>query len=180
MEKAHKKIVRSWIMYDWANSAFATTIMAAVLPVFFSEVACAGVDKNVASSYFAFSITIAMLIIALAAPILGAISDHSGAKKRFLLIFAYLGALMTSCLFLVQKGQWIWAIFIYAMGNIGFSGANIFYDSLLTDIAPKKDIDLISGLGYGMGYLGGGILFAINVLMTLHPRIIGKAEDARM
>jgi len=173
MEKAHKKIVRSWIMYDWANSAFATTIMAAVLPVFFSEVACAGVDKNIASSYFAFSITIAMLIIAVAAPILGAIGDHSGAKKRFLLFFVILGILGTASLTGVSKGMWVFASLCYIIGRVGFAGANTFYDSLLPHVAGSDNIDNVSAKGYAYGYLGGGILLAINLLMIMKPGFFG-------
>jgi UMF1 family MFS transporter len=115
-------------------------------------------------------------MVALMAPILGAIADKGSAKKKFLVFFAYLGVLMTAALFLVQEGQWVWAIFIFAMGIIGFSGANVFYDSLLPGIVGEQKIDYVSGLGFSMGYLGGGLLFLINVLMTLMPQKFGLPD----
>lgn len=113
------------------------------------------------------------------APILGAIADKGSAKKKFLIFFAYLGALMTAGLFLVQEGNWQMAIFVYIMGIIGFSGANIFYDALLPSVTNEKNIDRISGLGFGMGYLGGGVLFALNVAMTLFPETFGLDGPAQ-
>jgi UMF1 family MFS transporter len=110
------------------------------------------------------------------APILGAIADKGSAKKKFLIFFAYLGVLMTAALFMVQKGQWVWAIFIYMMGIIGFSGANVFYDSLLPGIVGEEKIDYVSGLGFSMGYLGGGLLFLINILMTKMPQTFGLPD----
>ncbi|MGD1969269.1 MAG: MFS transporter, partial [Desulfobacterales bacterium] len=105
-------------------------------------------------------------------------ADKGSAKKKFLVFFAYLGVLMTAALFLVQKGQWGWAIFIYAAGIIGFSGANVFYDSLLPAIADEEKIDYVSGLGFSVGYLGGGLLFLVNVLMTLMPQKFGLPDAA--
>jgi len=107
---------------------------------------------------------------------MGAIADHASLRKRLLILFAYLGVLMTASLFLIGKGNWAWAIFVYAMGNIGFAGANVFYDSLLPTIAGKDDIDFVSGLGFGLGYLGGGILFLFNVIMTLSPATFGLPD----
>ena len=163
-------------MYDWANSAFATTVMAGFFPIFFKQYWSHGADVNASTAQLGFGNSIASLMVALMAPILGAIADKGSTKKKFLIIFAYLGVLMTAALFLVQKGQWVWAIFIYAMGIIGFSGANIFYDSLLPSVADEKKIDYVSGLGFLMGYLGGGLLFLINVLMTLMPQKFGLPD----
>ena len=115
-------------------------------------------------------------MVALMAPILGAIADKGSCRKKFLIFFTYLGVLMTASLFLVQKGQWAGAIFIYAAGIIGFSGAIVFYDALLPTVSEESDIDYISGLGYAMGYLGGGILFLFNVLMTLMPNRFGLSD----
>ena len=171
-----KKVVWGWVMYDWANSAFATTIMAGFFPIFFKQYWSYGADVNVSTAQLGFGNSIASLLVALMAPILGAIADKGSAKKKFLIFFAYLGVLMTAALFFVQKGQWIWAIFIYAMGIIGFSGANVFYDSLLPSVASEDKIDYVSGLGFSMGYLGGGLLFLINVLMTLMPQKFGLPD----
>ena len=176
--KSDKKAVWGWVMYDWANSAFATTVMAGFFPIFFKQYWSYGADVNVSTAQLGFGNSIASLIVALMAPILGAIADKGSAKKKFLIFFAYLGVLMTAALFLVQKGQWAWAVFIYAMGIIGFSGANVFYDSLLPGIVGEEKIDYVSGLGFAMGYLGGGLLFLANVLMTLMPQKFGLPDAA--
>ncbi|NQV29909.1 MAG: MFS transporter [Candidatus Marinimicrobia bacterium] len=168
-----KKQIWGWAMYDWANSAFATTVMAGFFPIFFKDYWSVGTDVNVSTAQLGIANSIASLIVALMAPILGAIADKGSAKKKFLIFFAYLGALMTAGLFLVQQGDWAMAIFIYIMGIIGFSGANIFYDALLPSVTNKDNIDRVSGLGFGMGYLGGGLLFALNVAMTLTPDTFG-------
>jgi len=173
MNNDHKKVVRSWKMYDWANSAFATTIMAAVLPEFYSSVAGSTLDKTTATSYWGYSNTIAMLLIAIAAPILGAIGDHSGAKKRFLGGFAFFGILATALLIGIGNGMWFYASLLYIFGRVGFGGANIFYDSLLPHVASSEEIDRVSAEGYAYGYLGGGILLAINLLMILKPTFFG-------
>jgi UMF1 family MFS transporter len=171
-----KKAVWGWAMYDWANSAFATTVMAGFFPIFFKQYWSHGADVNMSTAQLGFGNSIASLLVALMAPVLGAIADKGSARKKFLIFFAYLGVLMTACLFLVGKGEWAWAIFVYAMGIIGFSGANVFYDSLLPTVAGKDNVDYVSGLGFAMGYLGGGLLFLINVLMTLMPEKFGLAD----
>jgi len=167
-------------MYDWANSAFATTVMAGFFPIFFKQFWSSGADVNMSTARLGFGNAIAGIFVALLAPVLGAIADSGSVRKKFLIFFAYLGVLMTASLFLIQKGDWGWAIFIYVMGIIGFSGANIFYDSLLPGVASESEIDYVSGLGYSMGYLGGGLLFLVNVLMTLMPEKFGffDAETA--
>ncbi|MFQ6673565.1 MAG: MFS transporter, partial [Fidelibacterota bacterium] len=161
-----RKMIWGWAMYDWSNSAFATTVMAGFFPIFFKQYWSSGTDVNVSTAQLGLANSVASLAVALMAPILGAVSDKGSAKKSFLIFFAYLGVLMTAALFVVQKGDWAWAVFIYAMGIIGFSGANVFYDALLPEVSGKDKIDSVSGLGFGMGYLGGGLLFLINVLMT--------------
>ncbi len=178
MDKA-KKGIWGWAMYDWANSAFATTVMAGFFPIFFKDYWSAGADVNVSTAQLGLANSIASLIVALMAPILGAIADKGSAKKQFLIFFAYLGALMTAGLFLVEQGDWAMAIFVYVMGIIGFSGANIFYDALLPSVTTEKNIDRVSGLGFGMGYLGGGVLFAVNVAMTLSPETFGLSGAAQ-
>jgi len=174
--KKDKKAVWGWAMYDWANSAFATTVMAGFFPIFFKQYWSSGADVNLSTARLGFGNAIAGILIALLAPVLGAIADSGSMRKKFLIFFAYLGVLMTASLFLIQKGDWEWAIFIYVMGIIGFSGANIFYDSLLPSVANEGEIDYVSGLGYSMGYLGGGLLFAVNVLMTLMPEKFGLPD----
>lgn len=172
---AKKRGIWGWAMYDWANSAFATTVMAGFFPIFFKDYWSAGADVNTSTAQLGLANSLASLLVALMAPILGAISDKANSKKSFMIFFAYLGALMTCGLFFIGQGNWAMAIFIYAMGNIGFAGANVFYDSLLPSVADDEESDRVSGLGFGMGYLGGGLLFAINVLMTLKPELFGLA-----
>ena len=176
MERQRRKLILSWCLYDWANSAFASTIMAAVLPVFYSSVAGANLSKTTASSYWGYTNTLAMLVVAFSAPILGALADHRGIKKRFLALFAGMGIVSTSMLVFVGKGDWFLASFLYIIGMVGFSGGNNFYDSLLPHVAGEKDIDRISSLGYALGYLGGGILLAFNVAMILKPHWFGIAD----
>jgi len=172
----NKRAVWGWAMYDWANSAFATTVMAGFFPIFFKQYWSHGADVNLSTAQLGFGNSLASLLVALMAPVLGAIADKGSAKKKFLIFFAYLGVLMTAGLFLIQQGQWALAIFVYAMGVIGFSGANIFYDALLPGIVGEDRIDFVSGLGFAMGYLGGGILFLVNVLMTLMPDKFGLPD----
>ena len=172
-----KKAVWGWALYDWANSAFVTTVMAGFFPIFFKKFWSHGADVNMSTAQLGIGNSLASLFVALMAPVLGAIADRGSLRKKFLIFFAYLGVLMTAALFLVQEGQWAWAIFVYAMGIIGFSGANVFYDSLLPGVAGEEEIDFVSGLGFSMGYLGGGLLFLINVLMTLMPRKFGLADS---
>jgi len=174
--RKEKKAIWGWALYDWANSAFATTVMAGFFPVFFKQYWSHGADINVSTAKLGFGNALASLVVAAMAPILGAMADKGSARKKFLVFFAYLGVLMTAALFLVQKGQWALAIFFYAMGIIGFSGANIFYDALLPAVADEDNVDYVSGLGFSMGYLGGGLLFLLNVLMTQMPEKFGFAD----
>jgi len=171
-----KKAVWGWAMYDWANSAFATTVMAGFFPIFFKQYWSYGVDVNVSTAQLGFGNSIASMMVALMAPVMGAVADKGSYKKKFLIFFTYLGVLMTASLFMVQKGQWAGAIFIYAVGIIGFSGSVVFYDAFLPTVSGESDIDYISGLGYAMGYLGGGILFLFNVMMTLMPHRFGLSD----
>ena len=164
-----KRAVFGWAMYDWANSAFATTIMAGFFPLFFKQYWSAGVEVTTSTARLGLANSVSGLAVALVAPVLGAMADKGGAKKKFLIFFAYTGAVMTSALFLISKGQWGLAFLVYLLANVGFSGGNIFYDSLLTGVTNEKRVDVISAWGFALGYLGGGLLFAFNVWMTLKP-----------
>lgn len=171
--KNKKKITRSWMLYDFGNSAFATTIMAAVLPVFYYDVAAVGLDENLAASYWGYSQSIAVLIVAVLAPILGAISDFSAAKKKFLRFFAFMGIVASILLAFVGEGDYLLASILFIVGSIGFSGANIFYDGFLPEIADEDEIDKVSSGGFAFGYIGGGLLLTINILMILNPSWFG-------
>jgi UMF1 family MFS transporter len=167
------KQVWGWALYDWANSAFATTVMAGFFPVFFKSYWSAGTDVNTSTAQLGIGNSLASLAVAVMAPFLGAVADRGTARKKFLLSFAYLGVLATAALCVVGQGHWEMAILVYAVGILGFSGANVFYDSLLPEVAGEDEIDFVSGLGFAMGYLGGGVLFALNVFTVLKPGLFG-------
>jgi len=161
----NKRTIYSWALYDWANSAYATTVMAGFFPLFFKAYYSADVDATMSTAQLGIANSISSFIIVLIAPLLGAIADTASLKKRFLFMFAYLGILMSAALALVGEGEWQIAAFVYILGNIGFMGSNVFYDSLLPSISNEKNVTFISGLGFALGYLGGGILFGLNVWM---------------
>jgi len=175
----YKKPVVAWAMYDWANSAFATTVMAGFFPLFFKMYYSAGSDVVTSTAQLGFSNSMASLIVALIAPVLGAVADAGLYKKRFLLFFAAVGILMSASLYFVDKGEWEFAAFIYVAATVGFAGSNIFYDSLLPTVADKKESDRVSVLGFAFGYLGGGILFLVNVLMYKYPEFFGISDQVQ-
>jgi len=174
-----KKAIWGWAIYDWANSAFATTVMAGFFPIFFKQYWSHGADVNLSTAQLGIGNSIAGLLVALSAPLLGAIADRGEVRKALLIAFAYLGTLATAALFFVARGQWGLAILVYTAGVIGFSGANVFYDSLLPSVAAEHQLDRVSSLGFALGYLGGGILFAVNVFMTLSPHTFGLADASQ-
>ncbi|MDY3849623.1 MAG: MFS transporter [Bullifex sp.] len=176
MQDSRKEII-SWSMYDWANSAFATTVMAAFFPIFFSAYWSAGQDASVSTFFLGIANSTASLVVALLAPFLGAIADSGCYRKKFLVFFAFLGMLMTSCLWLLSAGQWGLAILFYVASCIGFSGGNTFYDSLLPCVASDEKVDFVSALGFSLGYIGGGLLFLLNVIMYLKPELFGIPDS---
>ncbi len=177
-ERTYRRRINAWCMYDWANSAFATTILAAVLPIYYSQVAGATLPSEArATAYWSVGLSVSLFIIAILSPILGTVSDVVRGKKRFLAIFAGMGIVGTGLLVLVSTGDWMLASVLFVLGRIGFTGANVFYDALLPHVAREEDRDRVSTRGYALGYLGGGLLLAINVAMiqllpgTWGPRI---------
>jgi UMF1 family MFS transporter len=165
-ESEYKRRIRAWTMYDWANSAFATTILAAVLPIYYSQVAGATLPSAaIATAYWSTGLSVSLFIVALMSPLLGTISDVMRGKKRFLAVFFGLGTISTGLLVLVQTGDWLLASILFILGRIGFTAANVFYDAILPHIAREEDLDSVSARGFAMGYLGGGLLLALNVVM---------------
>jgi len=164
-----KKSIWSWALYDWANSAYATIVMAGFFPVFFKQYWSAGAEVTTSTAKLGLANSLSGLVMGMLAPLLGAIADRGGAKKKFLIFFTYFGAVMTMGLVLVEKGNWQMAAALYVLSVVGFSGANIFYDALLPGVASEKKIDYVSALGYALGYLGGGLLFAFTIWLTLQP-----------
>ena len=170
------RTIISWALYDWANSAFATCIMAGFFPVFFKEYWNAGVDVSTSTFRLGIANSTGSLVVILLAPLLGAIADQGMARKKFLFSFTLLGVLLGGSLSLVPQGNWQAASLAYILAVIGFSGAIIFYDSLLIGIVPSGGRDMVSAIGFGAGYLGGGLLFGLNVFMTLKPSFFGLPD----
>jgi UMF1 family MFS transporter len=170
------KKVLSWAMYDWANSAFATVMLAGLFPVFFKQYWSAGQSVTTSTFHLGVANSAAGIVIVLIAPIMGAIADAGQARKRLLLSFAALGMVMTAALYGIAEGEWLSAAILYAIGVIGFMGSVVFYDALIVKVTEPQHYDLVSGYGFAMGYLGGGLLFTLDVLMTLFPEFFGFAD----
>ncbi|MEK7269969.1 MAG: MFS transporter [Planctomycetota bacterium] len=169
--------LRAWAMYDWANSAFMTTVITVFFPIFFFDVYAAGVSNEVATGRFAFATTIALAISAVLSPWLGALADFRAIKKRMLGICLSLGVVSTAGLFFCRLGDWIPALVLFALGNIGASASLVFYDALLPHIASEKEMDRVSTAGYALGYLGGGVLLVVNVAWFLKPGWFGIPDQ---
>lgn len=178
MPQLRSRPVLAWALYDWANSAYATVVMAGFFPIFFKQFWAADMAVSESTFWLGAANAVAGLVIALAAPLLGAMADQGGLKKRFLMLFTFLGVLMTAALFLLVQGAWQMAVAVYVLGAIGFAGSNIFYDAMIVDVAEHSALDRVSAFGYGLGYIGGGLLFAISVWMTLDPALFGLADAA--
>lgn len=178
MSQQFKKIL-AWSLYDFGNSAFATTVIAGFFPVFFKEYWSAGVDVTESTFKLGLANSLSGILVVLLAPVLGAMADRGGARKRFLTAFAALGCAMTVSLYFVGQGNWIMAAALFVAGTVGFSGGNAFYDALIVDVAGEDRVDFVSALGYSLGYLGGGLLFAVNVVMVLNPPMFGLADKAQ-
>jgi UMF1 family MFS transporter len=179
LDRAYKQIVNAWCMYDWGSSAFSTTVEAAVLPVYFQQVVAAGLGGNAPTIYWGYANAIALLVAAVLAPILGSVADYTGGKKRLLTVFAALGIVATTLMVLIDSGDWLLALVLFLFGTVGLSASYVFYDALLPHVSRDEDIDYVSSKGYALGYVGGGILLAVNIVMiqviwagsTLGPRL---------
>ena len=176
--KENKRAVWSWAFYDWANSAYSTTVIAGFFPLFFKEYWADPHNPNQSTFYLGMANSIASMVVAALAPLLGSVADRGSAKKKFLTFFAFLGVIMTGGLWMVAQGNWQMAVLFYVMATIGFSSGNVFYDSLLPGLVSEERVDAVSSLGFGLGYLGGGLLFLVNVFMYLKPEMFGIPDGA--
>jgi UMF1 family MFS transporter len=163
-------------MYDWANSAFWCTVIVAVFPPFFSEYAAAGLPDGAATSRFAWGTTLAVTIVALMAPVLGAIADHRALKKKLLAVFLVIGVVATLLMATVGQGDWLYALALFVIGNIGVASTLVFYDSLLPHIAGPDELDRVSTAGFAIGFIGGGVLLLINLAWILRPSMFGLPD----
>ena len=166
-----------WAFYDWANSAFATTVMAGFFPIFFKSYWANDLSNAESTFVIGSANSLVGLLIAISAPVLGAFADAGNSKKKLLLTFAILGIFSTGYLFFIPESSWKFAITFYAIGVIGFSGGNIFYDALLVSVAKDHERNKVSSLGFSLGYLGGGLLFLVNVLMFSFPGFFGLQSE---
>ena len=175
-ENTYKSVIRAWTMYDWANSAFATTIMGAILPTYFATYIAQGDSVPIWGN----AVAIGSLIAALLSPILGGIADFKASKKLFLGLFAALGVVSTYLLFFITSPeQQTLCIVLYLLGTIGFAGSLVFYDSLLPHVAKPEDMDKVSSRGYALGYIGGGLLLLVNIVMIfLGPGLLKNMPEA--
>ena len=176
MRSSNRQVI-SWALYDWANSAFSTTVLAGFFPVFFKEFWSVGSDPVQSSTQLALIHTCASLLIALLSPFLGILADKTGAGRRLLIMFSMLGVVSTCALPLAGSGQWLFAAVLFGLAQLGFNGALVFYDSMIVSVSRGRSSDMISTLGYSLGYLGGGLQFALCVLMYHKPEWFGLASS---
>ena len=168
--------LRAWAMYDWANSAFWSTVVTAVFPPFFSSYAAAGLAPVDATARFAWATTIAAVIIAVLGPVLGALADYRAWKKRLLAVFVTIGVTATLLMAAIQRGDWLFAVVVFMIGNIAVSTTLVFYDSLLPHIAKPDEIDRVSTAGFAIGFIGGGIVLLLNLAWILSPTTFGLPD----
>jgi UMF1 family MFS transporter len=176
----HRPELRAWAMYDWANSAMVTTIITAVFPIYYEKVACAGMKPEQASWWFYVSTTFGMLLIASISPLLGTIADFNGRKKRMLAGFLGLGVGSVGAMFFIYHGDWVLASVLFILANIGANGSFVFYDALLPHIASDDEVDRVSTAGYALGYVGGGLLLALNLAWIQKPGWFGLPDGPNL
>src|SRR5688572_13453893 len=166
--------LRAWAMYDWANSAFQSTIVTAVFPPFFLEYASANAEG--ATTRFAWITAIALTIVAAIGPVLGALADYRAWRKRLLAVFVAIGVIATLLFATIERGAWVYAAVLFMIANIGVATSLVFYDSLLPHIAAEHEIDRVSTAGYAIGFIGGGILLLLNLAWILSPGTFGLPD----
>lgn len=169
----HRPELRAWAMYDWANSAMITIIVTAVFPIFFAQVAWREVPGWTAAEVHGLATTASLLLVAVIAPLLGAVSDRSRSKKRLLAVFALLGAAACAGMFFIRPGQWELAAGLFLIANLGASASFVFYDALLPHVAREGEVDQLSTSAFALGYLGGGLLLAVDLAVIQKPEWFG-------
>ncbi|MFQ5982534.1 MAG: MFS transporter [Woeseiaceae bacterium] len=172
--------VIAWALYDWGNSAFALVVLAVLFPLFLGDYWSAGDEGSAVTARLALVTFSASFVVSLLAPVLGAIADSGGFRKRFLFVLAVLGAVTTAALSLVDEGGWPFALALYMLASIGFYGANVFYDSLIVDVSKPRYYSLVSSLGFSLGYIGGASLLALHLWMLRTPETFGFADFAQV
>ncbi len=171
----NKKVI-GWALYDWANSAFALSVLAVLFPLVLGNFWSVGDDGSTVTARLGWVTSAASAIVCVTAPIFGTIADAGGYRKRFLLVLALIGASMTAALGLVGEGQWPLALFIYMIASVGYYNSTVFYDSLLIDVCPPRYFSFVSSLGFSLGYLGGAVLLGLHLWMLSAPNTFGFAN----
>jgi UMF1 family MFS transporter len=169
----HRPELRAWALYDWANSAFILVVITAVFPIYFQTVAADGLDPERANFWFGITTTVSLAVVAVASPVLGALGDFLGRRKRFMALFLLLGLLATGAMYFIRQGDWILALVLFGIGNFAVSTSFVFYDSLLPHIAVGDELDRVSTAGYALGYLGSGLLLIVNLAWIQKPELFG-------
>jgi len=172
----NKKVI-SWALYDWANSAFALSVLAVLYPLFLGSYWSAGASGAQVTARLAWITAGSSAIVAILAPVFGTIADAGGYRKRFLLVLALLGATATAMLGLVDEGNWPWALGLYLIASFGFYSSTVFYDALIIDVTEPRNYSFVSSLGFSLGYLGGATLLALHVWMLTSPETFGLASS---
>jgi MFS transporter, UMF1 family len=176
----HRRELRAWAMYDFGNSAFMTIIITAIFPIYYGRVASAGVPSQTSEFRFSMATTGAMIFIAVLAPILGALADFSAIKKRMIGFFLCIGVGSVALMYFIQQGNWLLALTLFGLANLGANGSFVFYDSLLPHLASDDEMDRVSTAGYALGYIGGGLLLALNLAWIMHPNWFGLPHGANL
>lgn len=166
----------AWAFNAWANHAFSTTILVGFFPIFFDKYWAKDLPGATSTFYLGLTNSAASFVVMLIAPWLGALADRRGQKKRYLGWFTLLGVAASAALACIGAGQWWWALVVFALASIGFFASYSFNDALLVQVAEAAESDRVSSFGFAMGYLGGGLLFLLNVLMALYPHRFGLAD----
>lgn len=186
--KGDKRIVRGWVMYDWANSVYQLTIASAIFPIYYNTITRTG-DNYIVSFFgasvintvlYSWAIAAAYLLVAIMSPLFSSMADYTGRRKGYMRAFTLIGATACGALFFFDKNHIELGVIAFALGTLGYGGSIVFYNSFLPVIAEPEDQDRISARGYSMGYLGGVVLLLFNLLMIMKPDLFGIAADSSL
>jgi MFS transporter, UMF1 family len=173
----NRPALRAWALYDWGNSGFVTTVVAAVFPIYFAEVAARGLTAPAATVRFSAATTVAMILAAVISPVLGKAADRRGSKLPWLRISTGVAVAASAALGLVGPGDWRAGLALFIVANVALGASLVFYDALLPDLASRQEIDRVSSAGYALGYIGGAILLSLNLLWLRAPARFGFADS---